>query len=216
MSLADSYLKRMGWYTDLTFKDYVGTASRESIKALGKVILNYDKYKTTSIHIVGDENTQKTTMMKVFLTTMCKIHGLKSDFGKVAPYYVTFSELADTVHEAYFGDEDSKDKLKDIENSNVIIIDDFLDPNCFVFDKAKQKVTTVYNFINRLLGKKMVIFVSRYSHGSKEAKAFGDEFPKMVNKHVDYFLSFEDTFETEPKGAFDLLGEEVGGDNDGV
>jgi len=132
-------LKKSGipkFYHTISFDDYKGTKSIQNIEKLKYMIENIDQEKFIDINLYlwGILNgTQKTTVACNF-GKECIKKGLSvryMNFGVFVNYLMKT--------QGFKKDEEAYDKLKDLKNADIIILDDCFDPNKSLLWKSENK-----------------------------------------------------------------------------
>lgn len=133
------------FYRNIEFKDYIGEKSKENIEKLQYMIehIEDEKFQDINLYLWGaGNNTQKTSSACNFAKGCIK-KGLRvkfCNFGVFVNYLMK--------NQGFKQDEDSFFKLKELKDSDIIVLDDCFDPNKSLLWKNEQSRTMIISEID--------------------------------------------------------------------
>ena len=174
------FLQRSGipnFYWDIEFSDYVGEISKKNVDKIQYMCQNihYEKFKYVNLYLWGTETgTQKTSCVCNF-GKECIKKGLYVKFMLFGTFVNYLMKL-----QGFHRDEEADEKIKELKQMDIIILDDAFDPNKSMLWKKESSreliISEIDNFFREQIYKnKKFILTSNLS-------------PQMIQENYGRFL----------------------------
>lgn len=193
---------------DFDFSDYRGKDKNENIKKIKKFVNDFDKvkYKEVPNNTVDDKGNvirteySKVSMGSPFKSLHCYVHGqqgtqksyvLRGMLAKMAckgksVYYIFAKDLIDLIHDSD-RDENLQKKLDYIMNVDVLVIDEFEEQRCCLWQSGyKEKLLIVWLKDRLEVIRKSTWLISNDSIEEQKESKFGELFGDLIDRETKY------------------------------
>ena len=173
-------LKRSGipnFYWDIEFSDYVGEISNENVKKIQYMCNNIhdEKFKYVNLYLWGSETGTQKSAVACNFGKECIRQGLYVKFMLFGSFVNHLMKL-----QGFHRDEESNEKIEELKQTDIIILDDAFDPNKSMLWKKESSreliVSEIDNFFREQIYKnKKFVLTSNLS-------------PQMIKENYGKFL----------------------------
>jgi DNA replication protein DnaC len=167
---------------DFDWSDYRGKDENGNLKKLQKFVDEFDSdkkpFKHLHCYVWGEQGTQKSYTMKGVLTKL-------ATKGK-SVYYIFAKDLIDLIFDSD-RDENLNKKLNYIANVDVLVIDEFEEDRCCLWQSGfKEKLLIVW-LKNRLeIIRKSTWLISNDTIEQQKESKFGELFGDLIDRETKY------------------------------
>ena len=166
---------------DFQFSDYRGKDENGNIKRIQKYCNEFDSkkpFKNLHCYVHGNQGTQKSYVMRGMLSKMaCK--------GK-SVYYVFAKDLIDLIFDSD-RDESAKKKLDYIMNVDILVIDEFEQDRCCLWQSGyKEKLLIVWLKDRLEVIRKSTWLISNDSVEEQKESKFGELFGDLIDRETKF------------------------------
>ena len=164
------------------WSDYRGKDENGNLKKIQKFVDEFDSkdkpFKNLHCYVWGNQGTQKSHIMRGMLSKMaCK--------GK-SVYYIFAKELIDLIFDSD-REETAKKKLDYIMNVDILIIDEFEEQRCCLWQSGYKERSLIVWLKDRLeVIKKSTWFISNDSIEQLKESKFGELFGDMIDRETKF------------------------------
>lgn len=167
---------------DFDWSDYRGKDDNGNLKKLQKFVDEFDSDKKPFKHLHcyawGGQGTQKSYTMKGVLTKL-------ATKGK-SVYYIFAKDLISLLHDSE-RDEELKKKLDYIKNVDVLVIDEFEEQRCCLWQSGyKERLLIVWLKERLEVVRKSTWFISNDSMEEQKESKFGELFGDMLDRETKF------------------------------
>ena len=167
---------------DFDWSDYRGKDENGNLKKLQKFVDEFDSdkkpFKHLHCYVWGKQGTQKSYMMKGVLTKLA-IKG-------ISVYYIFAKDLISLLHDSE-RDEELKKKLDYIKNVDVLVIDEFEEQRCCLWQSGyKERLLIVWLKERLEVVRKSTWFISNDSMEEQKESKFGELFGDMLDRETKF------------------------------
>lgn len=167
---------------DFDWSDYRGKDENGNLKKLQKYCDEFDSdkkpFKHLHCYVWGGQGTQKSYSMKGVLTKLA----IK---GK-SVYYIFAKDLISLLHDSE-RDEELKKKLDYIKNVDVLVIDEFEEQRCCLWQSGyKERLLIVWLKERLEVVRKSTWFISNSSIEEMRNGKFGELFGDMLDRETKF------------------------------
>jgi len=167
---------------DFDWTDYRGKDENGNLKKLQKFVDEFDSdkkpFKHLHCYVHGGQGTQKSYTMKGVLTKL-------ATKGK-SVYYIFAKDLISLLHDSE-RDEELKKKLDYIKNVDVLVIDEFEEQRCCLWQSGYKERLLIVWLKDRLeVVRKSTWFISNDSIDEMKSGKFGELFGDMLERETIY------------------------------
>lgn len=167
---------------DFDWSDYRGKDENGNLKKLQKFVDEFDSdkkpFKHLHCYVWGGQGTQKSYTMKGVLTKL-------ATKGK-SVYYIFAKDLISLLHDSE-RDEELKKKLDYIKNVDVLVIDEFEEQRCCLWQSGyKERLLIVWLKERLEVVRKSTWFISNSSIEEMINGKFGELFGDMLNRETKF------------------------------
>lgn len=194
-------------YWDLPFEIYEGDKSQESYKKAIKYAKNCrnEKYRNINLYVYGEHSSQKTTIAcnigKEFIRQGLRVH------------YIGAGDLIDMLmkNSGFTMVPEIDAKLREYEDSHLIIIDDAFDPNkSLIWSKNSSSnhliVAEWDRFLRRLISNNVRIVITSNVLLSRMGSEYSDGLFQLLDRNF-VKLHFKDSIKKKRQERLDILDE---------
>lgn len=164
------------------WSDYRGKDENGNLKKLQKFVDEFDSkdkpFKNLHCYVWGNQGTQKSYTLKGMLSKLaCK--------GKQV-YYIFAKELIDLIFDSD-REEDAKKKLDYIMNVDVLVIDEFEEQRCCLWQSGYKERLLIVWLKDRLeVIRKSTWFISNDNMEKLKESKFGELFGDMLDRETKF------------------------------
>ena len=167
---------------DFDWSDYRGKDENGNLKKLQKFVDEFDSdkkpFKHLHCYVWGGQGTQKSYTTKGVLTKLA----IK---GK-SVYYIFAKDLISLLHDSE-RDEELKKKLDYIKNVDVLVIDEFEEQRCCLWQSGyKERLLIVWLKERLEVVRKSTWFISNSSIEEMKGGKFGELFGDMLERETKF------------------------------
>lgn len=167
---------------DFDWSDYRGKDENGNLKKLQKFVDEFDSdkkpFKHLHCYVWGGQGTQKSYTMKGVLTKL-------ATKGK-SVYYIFAKDLISLLHDSE-RDEELKKKLDYIKNVDVLVIDEFEEQRCCLWQSGYKERLLIVWLKDRLeVVRKSTWFISNDSMEKQKESKFGELFGDMLDRETKF------------------------------
>lgn len=167
---------------DFNWSDYRGKDENGNLKKLQKFVDEFDSdkkpFKHLHCYIWGTQGTQKSYTMKGVLTKLA--------IKEKSVYYIFAKDLISLLHDSE-RDEELKKKLDYIKNVDVLVIDEFEEQRCCLWQSGYKERLLIVWLKDRLeVVRKSTWFISNDSMEKQKESKFGELFGDMLDRETKF------------------------------
>lgn len=167
---------------DFDWSDYRGKDENGNLKKLQKFVDEFDSdkkpFKHLHCYVWGGQGTQKSYTMKGVLTKLA----IK---GK-SVYYIFAKDLISLLHDSE-RDEELKKKLDYIKNVDVLVIDEFEEQRCCLWQSGYKERLLIVWLKDRLeVIRKSTFFISNDSVEAMKQSKFGELYGDLLDRETKF------------------------------
>ena len=176
----DLNLKKSGipeFYCNIEFSDYVGDLSKDNVHKLQAMVHNIfePKFKDISLYLWGSGAGVQKTASACNFGKGCIKKGLQVRFMLFGSFVNYLMKL-----QGFHRDEEANEKINDLKNADIIILDDCFDPNKSMLWKKESSRELIVSEIDT--------FFREHIYSKKRFVLTSNLSLDMVNKNYGVFL----------------------------